>query len=289
MAKSKFFRIAVAGQTTDGRTIEPNWLDEMAASYNPDTYGARVNMEHIRGFSAEPPFNAYGDVLALKADDVSIDVAGKTEKRRALFAQIDATDDLVALNKQRQKLFTSCEIAPNFAGTGKAYLVGLAVTDSPASLGTEMLTFAAGQGDKSPLASRKQKPENLFSSADDVELELELEPAEADKPVTEGGLKAFAAELVARFKGTAPVETPATPPAPEPTPPAPANDNGEQLAAMFAELAGKVEGAIATATAPIAELSTRVDTLAASIEQTPANAPRRPIATGTDGFSRTDC
>ncbi|MDU3935344.1 MAG: GPO family capsid scaffolding protein, partial [Serratia liquefaciens] len=41
-----------------------------------------------------------------------------------------------------QKVFTSMEIRRDFAKTGKAYLVGLAVTDDPASLGTEMLEFS---------------------------------------------------------------------------------------------------------------------------------------------------
>jgi hypothetical protein len=35
------------------------------------------------------------------------------------------------------------EVAQNFAGTGKAYLIGLGVTDSPASLGTDELRFSA--------------------------------------------------------------------------------------------------------------------------------------------------
>jgi hypothetical protein len=35
------------------------------------------------------------------------------------------------------------EVSTSFADTGKAYLVGLAATDDPASLGTEMLQFSA--------------------------------------------------------------------------------------------------------------------------------------------------
>jgi hypothetical protein len=96
--------------------------------------------------TAEPPFQALGDVLSLRTQTVSIEVGGKTEQRLALFAEIEALDPLVAMNKAGQKLYTSIEISPNFAGTNKAYLVGLAVTDSPASLGTEMLAFAAAQG-----------------------------------------------------------------------------------------------------------------------------------------------
>ena len=71
MAKrSKFFCIAVEGATCDGRTLDANALQEMADTYDPATYQARINMEHIRGFSAEPPFNAYGDVVALETRSI---------------------------------------------------------------------------------------------------------------------------------------------------------------------------------------------------------------------------
>jgi hypothetical protein len=171
-AQVPFFRVAVEGATTDGRAIDRQWLLDAAQTYNRETYAARVNLEHIRGVTADPPFQSLGDVLSLRTQDVQIDVGGKTETRLALFAEIEALEPLVAMNKAKQKLFTSIEINPNFAGTGKAYLVGLAVTDSPASLGTEMLTFAAAQGDKSPLRSRKLSPETLFTVAEEFQLEL---------------------------------------------------------------------------------------------------------------------
>ncbi|MCP5972942.1 GPO family capsid scaffolding protein, partial [Klebsiella pneumoniae] len=72
--------------------------------------------------------------------------------------------DLVAYTRNLQKLFTSMEVNTSFADTGKAYLVGLAATDDPASLGTEMLQFSAS-AKSNPLASRKQNPENLFTAA----------------------------------------------------------------------------------------------------------------------------
>jgi hypothetical protein len=34
-------------------------------------------------------------------------------------------------------------VHPSFADTGKAYLMGLACTDNPASLGTEMMKFCS--------------------------------------------------------------------------------------------------------------------------------------------------
>lgn len=167
--KSKFFRVATEGDTTDGRVIERSWIEQAAANFNQKTYGARVWLEHIRGLYADSDFKAYGDVTALKAEEV--------DGKMALFAQIDPTSDLVKMNKDRQKIYTSIEIDPNFAKTGEAYMVGLAVTDSPASLGTEMLTFSAG-AKQNPLADRKQRPENLFTAA----LETQLEWEEDDQP-----------------------------------------------------------------------------------------------------------
>jgi hypothetical protein len=280
MAKSKFFRVAVEGQTTDGRVIERNWLEEMAVSYNPSTYGARVNMEHIRGFSADLPFRAYGDVLALRTETVEVQLDGKTAKKLALFAQIDPTDDLVALNTQRQKLYTSCEIAPNFAGTNKAYLVGLAITDNPASLGTEMLTFAAGQ-DQNPLASRKQDAANLFSAATDSELTLELEP-EGEK-----GLMQAMTEFFARLTGEK--SEPATPPPADPiTPPEPVNDNAAAFATLkpvmeqFANLSQANADGLTALTATVTALSAKLDAM-------PEPRAQRPLASGADGYARTDC
>lgn len=36
--KAKRFRIGVEGATTDGREIQREWLEQMAASYNPAVY-----------------------------------------------------------------------------------------------------------------------------------------------------------------------------------------------------------------------------------------------------------
>ncbi|WP_367317768.1 GPO family capsid scaffolding protein [Microbulbifer spongiae] len=51
----------------------------------------------------------------------------------ALLGQIDPTKELVQMNKKRQKLYSSIEVDPDFAGSGEAYLVGMAITDSPAT------------------------------------------------------------------------------------------------------------------------------------------------------------
>lgn len=162
--KSKFFRVAVEGETIDKRVIERSWIEQAAKNYNQSVYGARIWVEHLRGVMPDSSFRAYGDVLAVKAEEVDIN----GEKKLALFAQIDATADLVEMNKKRQKIFSSIEIDPNFQGKGEAYLVGLAVTDSPASIGTEKLSFS------SMVAKFGENAEkNVFSIAEETHIEFE--------------------------------------------------------------------------------------------------------------------
>ncbi|HCD3924959.1 TPA: GPO family capsid scaffolding protein [Klebsiella aerogenes] len=168
-AKAKRFRIGVEGATTDGREIQRDWLVQMAASYNPAVYTAQINLEHIKSYLPDSTFNRYGTVTALVAEEIQ---DGALAGKMALYADVVPTDALVALVKKGQKLFTSMEVSPQFADSGKAYLVGLAATDDPASLGTEMLTFSATAA-HNPLANRKLNPENLFSAAAETVIELE--------------------------------------------------------------------------------------------------------------------
>lgn len=168
-AKAKRFRIGVEGATTDGREIQRDWLVQMAASYNPAVYTAQINLEHIKSYLPDSTFNRYGTVTALVAEEIK---DGALAGKMALYADVAPTDALVALLKKGQKLFTSMEVSPQFADSGKAYLVGLAATDDPASLGTEMLTFSA-TATHNPLAHRKLNPENLFSAAAETVIELE--------------------------------------------------------------------------------------------------------------------
>ncbi len=129
MAKkvSKFFRIGVEGDTCDGRIISASDIQEMAETYDQRVYGCRINLEHLRGLLPDGVFKRYGDVVELKAEKIDDDSA--LNGKWALFAKITPTDDLIAMNKAAQKVYTSMEIQPNFANTGKCYLVGLAVTD----------------------------------------------------------------------------------------------------------------------------------------------------------------
>ena len=169
--KSKFFRVAREGATTDGRKIERNWIEQIVKNFSRDTYGPRVWLEHMRSAYPDSVFKAYGDVLAVEARE------GKDGKLE-LYAQIEPLPELEALNKARQKIYTSIEVHPEFADSGEAYLTGLAVTDSPASLGTEMLAFAQQNPAANPLAARKSDPATLFTQAIETELVFEDDDAE---------------------------------------------------------------------------------------------------------------
>ena len=172
MAKkvSKWFRIGVEGDTCDGRVISATDIQEMAETFDPRVYGCRINLEHLKGILPDGPFSRYGDVVELKSEKIDDDSVLKG--KLALFARITPTDDLIAMNKKLQKVYTSMEIQPNFANSGKCYLVGLAVTDDPASLGTEYLEFCRG-AKFNPLNRFKAAPGNLISVATLAELEFE--------------------------------------------------------------------------------------------------------------------
>ncbi|OHV11212.1 GPO family capsid scaffolding protein [Kushneria phosphatilytica] len=271
----KWFRIATEGATTDGRKITSQWLEQMAKNFDPEKYGCRVNLEHIRGVLPDSPFKAYGDVTALKTEKNS---DGKVQ----LLAQINPTDELKALNDKRQKIYTSMEVDPEFADTGEAYLVGLAVTDSPASLGTQMLQFSAGAGDASPLAGRKQRAENLFSAAVETELDFSEGDPEPDKrPSLLDSVKALfkkhdakTREGFAAFKGDL-----------------------EQTLGVIVERYGALETELEKR--PTIEehselkqahdqLKARFDELYAQLDNSPRHHSRTP-ATGSDGTIETDC
>lgn len=273
--KSKFFRVALEGDTTDGRVIERKTIEQLARTYNRAKYGARIFLEHIRGLLPGPPFGAYGDVLAAKSEEVEID--GK--KKLGLYVQIEPTDELVKITKAKQKIYTSIEVRPDFAGSKEAYLVGLAVTDSPASLGTEVLAFAAQHPESNPFAARKQHPDNFFTATHETTIEFEEEPgtgpslldcitamfarkdASADQQFadTSKAIEAIAGEVVASQKATT---------------------------AALAELTNqftKLQGEHTTALAEIKALSEKIDHTAA-----PGHKPRQP-ATGGNGAVVTDC
>lgn len=175
MAKkiSKWFRIGVEGDTCDGRVISGDDIQDMADTFDPRVYGCRINLEHIKSLWPDGPFKRYGDVTEVKAEIISDDSA--LNGKKALFGKIAPLDELVGMVKAGQKVYTSMEIRPNFANSNKCYLIGLAVTDGPASLGTEYLEFCS-RATQNPLAGKKDQPGDLFSVASLAALEFEDVP-----------------------------------------------------------------------------------------------------------------
>lgn len=294
--KTKFIRVAKSGKTVDGREITPAQIDQMAASYDPAKYGARIWVEHYRSMLPDGPFKAYGDVLSVKAET---DADGS----RVLLAQVDATQDLVNLAASRQKVFWSIEMDPFFAGGTDAYLVGLSVTDSPASLGTEMLTFAVKAADAKPALKN-----HLFSAyveaafaAEDVQTQPEAGFLAKMREIFSGAganagksddaaITAGFARLEAAFLAMA--ESFAHRTVVDPIV-LTGNQTPEEIKQVLAALAARdpvtlTSGVVPQPASPeVAALKSTIDTLVETLSKTSPNKGRQPVSGGQS--QNTDC
>lgn len=212
--KTDWVCIATAGATVDGRTISEQDLYDMAETYDPEKYQALIWWEHYRFFSN------LGEVLSLKAEKVDGEVK--------LFAELRPTAELVQLNQNGQKKFTSIEIMPNFAKSGKAYLGGLAVTDSPASTGTTKLNFSA--------LGIKEEKELIFGEHEEFHFSLSQEQGK------DGFINALI-EVFSKFTGNN------GEPKPHIEPTFSNNDNNKQEKTMTEEEMQKFAAIVATAVA----------------------------------------
>ena len=223
-------RVATSGPTTDGREILPQELRDIAETYRPSTYTAVIWAEHERWSGS------HGTVFAVRLVEEGDDLK---PGQVALEAQLKPNQKLLWLNDQGEKLFTSIEIRPNFANSGKAYLTGLAVTDEPASLGTQELYFSnrtdkaayyAASVELGNLSEDKPQGElgkligaltHLFKrfSSDDKPTETSPPSTESKPPMDEAtatALKALLAQLLVVAAGIQAVIEPAAEDAPEP-------------------------------------------------------------------------
>jgi hypothetical protein len=278
--KAKRFRIAVEGATTDGRVISRDWISQMAKNYNPAMYGARVNMEHIKGYTPDSPFRRYGDVTALTAEEIT---DGPLKGKLALYGDIDPTPELVELTKARQKIYTSVEINTKFADTGEAYLIGIAVTDDPASLGTEILSFSA-TAKANPLASRKQDKDNLFTAAEETVIEFE-EVADAAPKLLERIAAMFSAKKKTDGEQFADVSAAVTAVAEQ------VQLNAESQTQALSALEQSVTARLEAIEQQAGEDRAAFTALQGQLSQTDGSFTRRPAATGSDPKSgaQTDC
>ncbi|HFQ5114126.1 TPA: GPO family capsid scaffolding protein [Vibrio vulnificus] len=145
--------IATEGSTVDGRKITKSWINDMASLYAKDEYTALIWPEHWR--SSWGPFEGknWGVVEELKAEVL--------DDKLRLFGKITPNQYLLDANQEGQKLFTSIEPNPDYKGEGRCYLMGLAVTDSPASTGTTQLKFSRRHGEETAIESDALEELNL--------------------------------------------------------------------------------------------------------------------------------
>ncbi|WP_287601203.1 GPO family capsid scaffolding protein [Thiothrix sp.] len=150
MAKliSDFFCVAMSGKTIDGRDISPEWLLQAAKEYNPELYASRIWFEHIRYFGA------FGDIVAVRAEKADNGVI-------KIYNRISPSPELINMKRNGQALYSSIEIIPKLERTGKAYQIGLGVTDSPASFGTDRMEFSAN-------SQRHLEKDSLFTASMEV-------------------------------------------------------------------------------------------------------------------------
>ncbi|WP_130929238.1 GPO family capsid scaffolding protein [Pseudomonas sp. Sample_20] len=224
-------RVATSGPTVDGREILPQELRDIAETYTPAKYTAVIWCDHERWPGS------HGTVFAVRLVEEGEDLE---PGQIALEAQLKPNDRLLYLNDQGQKLFSSIEITPNFAGSGKAYLTGLAVTDSPASLGTQELYFSnrtsraayyaaslelgplretGTQGEIGRLAAMFTRLFKRFGIEDTPTETTPQTPTESKPPMDEAtatALKALLAQLLVVAAGIQAVIEPAAEDAPEP-------------------------------------------------------------------------
>jgi len=272
--KSKPFRIFVEGETiSDGRKVTAEMIDECVATFAPATYSPRINIEHVSGYSPEPPFNGYGDVVEVEAKTDDFTIAGKVEKRRAMYGVVDGNDQLVSLAKADQKPFPSVELTPSYAGSGKFGIIGLAFTDTPASIGTQRLQFS------------NRAPGSVFAfSTDAVTIEFEAKKAEDEK--VESIVDRLFAAVTAKFKPAEPDK-----PKDEPKPKA-ANDNFDP-ASFTADIKSIVTGVVTAALKPITEAQTAHQrdfaTLKTQLGNTEQPGFSRAPASGGGDDAVTDC
>jgi hypothetical protein len=240
----------------------------------------RLNIEHVRGITGDAPFRSYGDVISLSVGEVDVNFSGKTEKRKALFGVFDVLEDAEKLNAAGQKLYPSIEIEPNFAGKGFAYLMGCALTDSPAAIATERMQF------------NRAAPGSIVLNG---ETPLPLELADEKGNVTEGGLGVLAAfkammdGYTAKLTGKSSESKPNDPPEQQ-------SGQGfdmQAFTALFTGFAEKVEGTLqsqaTTQREEMDRLALKFNALEKSIETTPAHGQQqRPQANGSN-YTMTNC
>lgn len=118
-----------------------------------------------------------GDVVALSAEDIT---EGPLAGRTGLYAEIEPSERMKQMTDKGQKVYSSIELHPQFALNGKAYMMGSAMTDTPASPGTERLKFAAQQRASVMAFNNQQVEAPMITEAIEAEV-IELAAQRSDE------------------------------------------------------------------------------------------------------------
>lgn len=127
--KTDWLCVATEGDTVDGRILERQWIVDMGETYDINHYAALIWPEH------ECDAGNFGEVLDAFWQDGDDGLA-------RLFVSICPNRRLLYANEEGQLLYFSVEPELNWRGGERTYLKGLAVTDTPASIGTTRLRFS---------------------------------------------------------------------------------------------------------------------------------------------------
>lgn len=143
MAKTIKLTVCTEGMTLNGFAVSREQIQQMADNYNPRLYAARLNLEHVKSLYPDSQFRHYALVQSARAYEVK---DGPLQGRLALEATVDLDEEKDAnvfkLNQSGQKVFSSIEFYSRFPQTQSAYLTGIALTDTPAAVGTELIKLS---------------------------------------------------------------------------------------------------------------------------------------------------
>ncbi|EKD2691044.1 GPO family capsid scaffolding protein [Salmonella enterica] len=128
--KTDWLCVATEGDTVDGRIIKRQWIIDMGETYDYNHWVALIWPEH------EDDYGNFGEVLEATWNDGEDGLA-------RLYVSLCPNIRLIFANHEDQLLFFSIEPEENWRGSGRTYLKGLAVTDTPASVGTTRLRFSS--------------------------------------------------------------------------------------------------------------------------------------------------
>ncbi|EEC7162791.1 capsid scaffolding protein [Salmonella enterica subsp. enterica serovar Braenderup] len=161
MAKQKYITdwicIATEGYAIDGRAITRETIQQAADNYDTSVYTAMIWPYHpIESFDERQYWTPN---LGLVSELTTKEEAG----RLRLMAKLEPNQLLLNLNENGQKLFTSCEFMGDYANTGQTYLLGLAATDIPASLGT-------GRMNLSESIQNASAPQKQYTALSNIEM-----------------------------------------------------------------------------------------------------------------------